>query len=215
MKKKLFAGLGLLAAFALWTWAVKTVDVQPIGPAGSCVGFAAVNRYVHGLTGVHFALYTLTDWLGLVPAAFCFGFAALGLVQWMKRKSLLQVDRSLFVLAGFYIVVISAYLLFEVWAVNFRPVLIEGRLEASYPSSTTLLVLCVIPTAAMQLRGRIQNAACRKTVCGILSGFALFMTAGRLVSGVHWVTDIVGGVLLSAGLVMLYTAFAGAPEKDR
>ena len=215
MKKKLFAGLGLLAAFALWTWAVKTVDVQPIGPEGSCVGFAAVNRYVHGLTGVHFVLYTLTDWLGLVPAAFCVGFAALGLVQWMKRKSLLQVDRSLFVLAGFYIVVISAYLLFEVWAVNFRPVLIEGRLEASYPSSTTLLVLCVIPTAAMQLRGRIQNAVCRKAVCGILSGFALFMTAGRLVSGVHWVTDIVGGVLLSAGLVMLYTAFAGAPEKDR
>ena len=215
MKKKLFAGLGLLAAFALWTWAVKTVDVQPIGPEGSCVGFAAVNRYVHGLTGVHFALYTLTDWLGLVPAAFCFGFAALGLVQWMKRKSLLQVDRSLFVLAGFYIVVISAYLLFEVWAVNFRPVCIEGRLEASYPSSTTLLVLCVIPTAAMQLQGRIQNAVCRKAVCGILSGFALFMTAGRLVSGVHWVTDIVGGVLLSAGLVMLYTAFAGAAEKDR
>ena len=28
--------------------------------------------------------------------------------------------------------------------------------------------------------------------------------SGRLLSGVHWVSDIIGGALLSGGLVMLY-----------
>ena len=88
--------------------------------------------------------------------------------------------------------------------INYRPVLIEGYLEASYPSSTTLLVLCMMPTAKMQLDGRIKNPAVRKIVGLAIVVFTVFMVVGRLVSGVHWITDIAGGVLLSAGLVMLY-----------
>ena len=81
---------------------------------------------------------------------------SLGLGQLLKGKSLLKVERSILALGVFYAVVMAAYLVFEVWVVNYRPVLIEGALEASYPSSTTLLVLCVMPTAMMQLRQRIQ-----------------------------------------------------------
>lgn len=54
------------AAFAVWTAAVKCVDVQAIGPNGSSVGLAAINAAIHELTGVHMALYTVTDWLGLI-----------------------------------------------------------------------------------------------------------------------------------------------------
>ena len=97
-----------------------------------------------------------------------------------------------------------AYLLFEVVVINYRPVLIDGRMEASYPSSTTMLVMCVIPTAMMQLNARVKNKTIQKTVLGILLAFTVFMVIGRLISGVHWFTDIVGGALLSAGLVMLY-----------
>ena len=205
-KRLLFAALGLLAAFALWTAAVSLVDVQPIGPQGSEVGFAALNGFVHRVTGVHMALYTLTDWLGLVPVAAAMGFALLGLFQWMKRKRLQLVDGSLFVLGGFYVAVMAAYLLFERYAVNFRPVLMEGRLEASYPSSTTLLVLCVMPTALLQLKARVKNGLHRRLCTGVITVFTVFMVAGRLLSGVHWITDILGGVLLSAGLVLLYAA---------
>ena len=206
MKKKVVVSVSLFALFGLWTAAVSVVDVQAIGPNGSCVGFAAVNGYVHDLFGVHLALYTLTDWLGLVPVAFCVGFAAWGAVQWIRRKSLLRVDSDLLWLGAFYIAVIAAYLFFESYAVNFRPVLIEGRLEASYPSSTTLLVLCVMPTAWMQLRGRIQNTGWRKAVGIVILVFTVFTVMGRLISGVHWLTDIIGGGMLSAGLVTLYSA---------
>lgn len=156
-KRTLFAGIGFLILFVIWTVLICTVDVQMIGPQGSKVGFATINGFVCERIGVNILLYEITDWLGLVPIAIAFGFAVLGLVQWIKRKSLLKVDRSLFMLGGFYICVMAVYALFEIVVINYRPTLINGVLEASYPSSTTLLVLCVMPTAVMQLNDRIKN----------------------------------------------------------
>lgn len=209
MKKRKFCiGLGLLGAFALWTVAIRRVDVQAIGPQGTTVGFAVLNGMVHTLTGVHRQLYTLTDWLSLVTVGFGFGFALMGLAQWIKRKSILKVDRSILILGALYVVTLAAYLFFERYVINYRPVLMEGYLEASYPSSTTLLVLCVMPTAMMQLRGRINNRILRKATTIAMASFTVFMVVGRLVSGVHWLTDIIGGILLSAGLVRIYESLS-------
>lgn len=205
-KTKLYAGAGLLAAFVLWTVLVRLVDVQAIGPDGSSVGFAALNGYVHALTGVHMTLYTITDWAGLVPIAVALGFAVLGLVQWIKRKRLLLVDRSILALGVFYVIVIAVYLFFEIVVINHRPVLINGYLEASYPSSTTLLVTCVMPTAMLQLRTRIKNRAVRRCVLLAIAVFIALMVIGRLFSGVHWITDIIGGALFSAGAVLIYAS---------
>ena len=210
-KKDFDLAISLLAAFLFWTAAVQCVDVQAIGPKGSTVGFAALNRFVHSLTGVHFSLYTLTDWLGLVPLGVAFGFALLGLGQWMKRKQLSKVDYSILVLGGFYAAVMAIYGLFEVLAVNYRPVLIDSVLEASYPSSTTVLVMCVMPTAAMQLRDRIRQKVFRGFAV-VITAYTVFMVIGRLVSGVHWFSDIIGGALLSAGLVLLYRAVVRLPR---
>lgn len=196
----------MLFAFFLWTATIQFIDVQTIGPQGSSVGFATLNGFVHNLTGVHMYLYTITDWLGLVPLAFVMGFALLGLVQWIKRKYLLKVDYSILVLGGFYIVVMTVYVLFEVFVVNYRPVLIGGILEASYPSSTTMLVMCVMPTAIMQFNARIKNNILKRFVASAITAFVVFMVIGRLLSGVHWFTDIIGGALLSAGLVLMYRA---------
>ncbi len=203
-QKNIFVALWLLVSFVIWTVAISFLDIQAIGPNGSSVGFATLNELVHKLTGVHMTLYIITDWLGLVPLFFVFGFAILGLVQLIQRKSFFKVDRSILVLGGFYIIVMALYLLFEVFVINYRPVLIDGHLEASYPSSTTMLVLCVIPTAMMQLNSRILNQTFRKVILGFLVIFTAFMVIGRLISGVHWFTDIVGGILLSTGLVVLY-----------
>lgn len=215
VKKHFCIAAGLLLAFALWTVLVRFVGLQPIGPHGSVVGFAEMNGAVHRLFGVHMTLYTLTDWLGLVPVAFGFGFAMLGIVQWIRRRHILKVDHSILVLGGFYIVVIALYLLFETVVINYRPVLIAGYLEVSYPSSTTLLTLCVMPTAVLQLDSRIRNGLLRRCVNFTLIAFTAFMVIGRLVSGVHWFSDIVGGGLLSAGLVMLYHAVVCMKTKEK
>ena len=165
-----------------------------------------MNGYFHNLTGVNMSLYVITDWLGLVPIGVAFGFAVLGLVQWIKRKSLLKVDRSILALGGFYIVVMAVYILFEIVVINYRPTLIEGVLEVSYPSSTTMLVACIMPTATLQVHSRIKNKTLKSCVLWVNTGLTAFMVIGRLLSGVHWLTDIIGGILVSAGLVLIYYA---------
>ena len=161
MKKKtkgtLYCALLSLTAFALFTVATCLFDVKAIGPEGSKVGFATVNGFFHDLTGVHLWLYDLTDLLSILPLSAVLGFALLGLSQWIKRKSLLKVDADVLVLGGFYLSVLAVFLLFEKLSPNFRPVLLDGVLEPSYPSSTTMLVLCVLSTFALQMRARIKN----------------------------------------------------------
>ena len=203
-RKSFYIGLGLLALFVIWTIALMFVDVRAIGPQESIVGFATINRFIHNLTGVHMSLYTITDWLGLVPLCFIMGFGILGLCEWIKRKNLFKVDHSILTLGGFYIIVMTAYIFFETFVVNYRPILINGSLEASYPSSTTMLVMCVMPTAIMQFNERIKSNGFKKCVNILITAFIAFMVIGRLVSGVHWFSDIIGGALLSGGLVMIY-----------
>lgn len=208
MKKRNYIPLalsaGLLILFILYTASVMLIDVKPIGPQNSLVGFSTLNQWVHKLLGVNMWLYNITDWLGLIALLPVVGFAALGFVQLVKRRSLLRVESDILVLGGFYLVVFAAYLFFELYVVNCRPVLINGILEASYPSSTTMLVMCIIPTAIMQFRRLLRNKAIRICINVLCGTFTAFMVVGRLLSGVHWFTDILGGILLSAALVMLY-----------
>lgn len=203
--RKLIVSVSLLASFVIWTVAVCLVDVRGIGPQGSDVGFAALNGFIHNLTGVHMTLYHITDWLGLVPFAFAAGFGIFGLAQWIRRKHIRNVDFDLLVLGGFYIAALGAYVFFETVVINYRPVLIDGYLEASYPSSTTMLVTCVMPTALMQFNSRIKGRVLKVTLSFLIAAFTVFTVIGRLVSGVHWISDIIGGMLLGAGLVTAYS----------
>ena len=203
-KTVFWTGVGFVCAFVLWTVLVRLIDVAAIGPQESAIGFSTLNGFIHRLTGVNILLYTVTDWLGLVPIGVCVGFAVLGLVQWIKTKRLLAVDKSILLLGAFYAVVIFFYVFFEFAVINYRPVLIDGRLEASYPSSTTLLVACVMPTLAMQLSTRIKSVTLKRCITLLIILFTVFMVVARFISGVHWFTDIIGGLLLSTGLVCAY-----------
>ena len=205
-KRVLLTGVGLLAAFVLWTILIMSVDVQNVGQQGTAVGFAAFNTWFHRLIGVHMRLYTVTDWLGLVPIFICLMFGCIGIVQLMQRKKLLKVDCDILLLGLYYLLVIFGYLIFEMIPINYRPVLIAGRLEASYPSSTTLLVLSVMPTFVFQTHRRLKNRKAKRIIDIMTVTFSLFMVIGRLVSGVHWLTDIIGSVLFSTGLFCIYRA---------
>ena len=210
MKKKgkriLLAGSMFVAAFAVWTMLIQSVDVQLVGQNGTSVGFASLNCWFHKLTGVHMAIYTITDWLGLIPVFVCMIFGGIGFVQLVKRRSLLKVDYDILFLGIYYVIVIFGYLIFEMIPINYRPILIEGFMEASYPSSTTLLVLSVMPTLGFQVNRRFGNVKVKKIFCAFVWIFSAFMVIGRSISGVHWLTDIVGSVMLSTGLFCIYKA---------
>lgn len=204
LNKDIITGVIVIMLFALWTILVQVVDVRNAGVNGSEVGFAKLNCFVHFAIGTNMALYTITDWLGLVPVLCCLVLGGVGLWQMIKRRSILKVDIDIILLGVYYIIVIGAYLAFEMIPINYRPVLIEGRMEASYPSSTTLLVLSVMPTVVLQSRKRVKNDIIKMIITIVTTLFSLFMVVGRLISGVHWFTDIVGAIILSAGLFLIY-----------
>lgn len=211
-RNEFLLAMALLAAFALWTMLIQTIDVQPVGQNGTNIGFASFNLWFHRLTGVNMLVYTITDWFGLVPIAVCLGFVAVGAVQLVTRRSLIKVDADILLLGVHYAVVICAYLLFEMVVINYRPIPIEGVMEASYPSSTTLLVLSVMPTLKYQVDRRSSNPLVRNLTTVFVAEFSALMLLGRLISGVHWATDIVGSVLLAAGLFMMYQAAVSAVD---
>ena len=214
-KKNLLIGSIFLAMFAVWTALIQSVDVQPLGQNGTSIGFATFNCWFHHFTGVNMAIYTITDWMGLVPVVICLIFAGIGLVQLIKRRSLFRVDADIMILGVYFVIVFLAYAIFEIIPINYRPILIEGRMEASYPSSTTLLVLSVMPALVEQIKRRLSGIRVKQIITIAAIAFSVFMVTGRLISGVHWFTDIVGGELLSVGLYMLYKAAVMLALKEK
>ena len=217
MKRKkyaLTAGIsGLL--FAVLIVLVRFVDVQAIGPEGTRIGLSHLNRLVFEKLGVHMLWYEITDWLGIAAIFTAFLFALAGLVQWISRKSLLKVDKEILALGGLYLIAIGLYVLFELVIVNYRPILMPGGThpEASFPSSHTMLV-CVIMGSAMLLLCKYVKSDVLSTVLRVICAALIAITViGRLISGVHWFTDILGGILISVMLLNLYAEILERIEK--
>ena len=206
-KRELFAGLLFIAIFAIFTLLVQIVDVNPLGVNGTNIGFSTFNCMIHKLCGVNMTLYTITDWAGLVPIFIIISFGIIGLTQLIKRRSLIKVDADILILGVYYIIVATIYVVFEMMSINFRPILINGFMEVSYPSSTTLLVLSVMPTLAEQTSRRYKNSKVKISMYAFTATFSVFMVIGRLISGVHWFTDILGSVIMSVGLYCTYKGF--------
>ena len=195
------------ALFALLIVLLRCVDGEAVGAAGTSVGLSHMNRFVFELTGVNMVWYNITDWLGLAAIFAAFLFAATGLVQVIKRRSILKVDKEILALGGLYILVIGIYVLFENVIVNYRPIIMPGcsNPEASFPSSHTMLV-CVIMGNTIIIIGKYIK---KKSLCMVIRGICAAVIAvtvvGRLISGVHWFTDILGGLLISTFLLALYS----------
>ena len=206
MRKFVFP-ISLFATFVFFTVLLKFVDVQAIGPESTKVGFATFNLAVNNFFGLKMFWYNFTDWLGLVPVFIAFEFALFGFIQLIKRRSLFKVDKQLLLLGGFYLLVIGFYIFFEKVIINYRPVILGVHPEASYPSSHTMIVICFLESAIMILKHYIKNPKIFLWVKIIFRIIIAITVFGRLLSGVHWATDIAGGILLSLALVEFYKKF--------
>ena len=196
-----------LTAFALFTLLVSRVDIRPIGPEGSSVGFATINGFVFRLLGTRPIWYTVTEWIAATAIVLALVIATEGAWQRMRRKSICKVDRLLLITGGFWAAMAACYLFFECVVINCRPVLTEGSLEASYPSSHTLFVACIAAAAAERVRThRPQNRNIQRLADLAALFFTTVTAVGRLLAGVHWATDIVASLLLASGLIALYRA---------
>lgn len=213
-KNLLIVSIALFALFFVFTLLVATVDKAAGNAPGTEIGFSHLNlaffKATHKNGEISNGWYKLTEFLGYLALAEATGFAVYGVAQLIVRKSLKKIDKDLFVLAAAYVLLGIFYVAFEKIVVNYRPVLENGEIAASYPSSHTMLTITIASTGIFMLRRRMT---CRPALISAetLSGAVmLVMTVGRLLSGVHYFTDILGGVLLAAAIVMLFAAFLPA-----
>ena len=202
-KKKNYIISGILIAVAiLFTVLVKFVNVKPVGVKGTDIGFAFINRPFADLIGSNMTLYNITEWLGIIPILVVMVYGLIGLKQLVKTKNVFKVDKEILILGGFYVVVAVLYVFFEKVIINYRPVLIEGVLEASYPSSHTLMSMCFCGSALILNKEYFKKYV--KPLNIFLIIIMVVIVVGRLLSGVHWFTDIIGGCLISLALVMTF-----------
>lgn len=190
--------------FGLFTLSLKFIDVKSIGPEGSKVGFADLNQKVFEILGRNETWYLLTDLFGVVALLVALVYGVGGLLQLIRRRSLWQVDAEILAMGIVYLVTIFWYLFFEVLIINYRPILIDGLLEASYPSSHTMLLLTILLTSICQLKKTSLQPTLKKILIVFFILISGLTVVGRLLSGVHWLTDIIGGILLSVALVYFY-----------
>ena len=204
-RRLITAGIGFLLTVILIAL-VRLVDVAPIGAQGTRIGLSHLNQFIFDLFGVNMLWYHITDWLGIAAILTAFVFAVTGLVQLIKRRSLLKVDRKILSLGGLYIVVIGLYILFENVIINYRPIIMPDNThpEASFPSSHTMLVCVIMGSAVMLINKYIKNKTLNKTLRAICFAIIGITIIGRLIAGVHWFTDILGGIMISVTLLSLY-----------
>lgn len=204
-KKHFICSGALFLLFIIFTLLVKFVDVKPIGPEGSLVGFATLNQLIHNFFGINNFWYELTQIFGYVSIMIILVFAIVGLFQLAWRKRISLVDENILSLGCFYILVVCFYVIFEKVVINYRPIIvdIEEGLEASYPSTHTLLILCVFGSLIRELKFYLKNRVSLTILQGACCLIILLTVIGRLICGVHWFSDIIGGVILSSALLVL------------
>ena len=201
--KNLIITILLLVSSIIFIVLLKRIDIKCDAVNNSCIGLATINQFIFDKIGVNMIWYTITDWLGIIPILMSVVYAIIGLKQLMKRKSIKKVDKEILCLGVFYILVILIYILFEKCIINYRPILMNGFLEASFPSSHTLITICLCGSSII-----VNNRLFKKKFTKVLNVISLFIIIitiiGRLISGVHWFTDIIGGILISSFLLMLF-----------
>lgn len=202
-KKKLLAASIFTALFLIFTLLVCTVDVQPIGLEGTSVGFAALNGWTHTALGDSDGWYLVTEYLGYVAIAEASTFVICGLIQWIRRKDLRKVDRNILALGVLFLVVVALYFFFDKLPISYRPMIPpdETELETSFPSSHTMLALSVFGATLIILRDKTTDRTLRAVLTVLFSVLIAGMVIGRLLSGAHWLTDIIAGLLLGSALL--------------
>lgn len=212
-KKNILICVLLVLISIIYTLLVKYVDTSTIGPNGSVVGFSSLNSFVFNLTGNNMTLYKITEILGIIPILIALMYAVIGLIQVIDRKSL-KVDKELIALGILYIIVILIYVFFEKCIINYRPVIIDGVLEASYPSSHTLLSICICGSALLINKYLFNNKKIYKYINIISIISMVLIVLGRLLSGVHWASDIIGSIIISITLLKILETYYLSIKKD-
>lgn len=203
-KRNLVISIILILLAIIFTILVKNVDVNTLGANGSNIGFSTLNRFVFDNIGVNMMWYNITNCLGIISIIIALAYVLIGLIQLVKRKNVFKVDKEIIALGIFYVILAALYIAFEIFIVNYRPILMDGELEASYPSSHTMLTIFICGSAILINSKLFKDNKIAKITNVVALIIMIVTVIGRLLSGVHWFTDILGGIIIASALLMSY-----------
>ena len=194
----------LSVMFVVFTLLVKFVDVAYVGMTGKEVGLSSFNRLVYESVDVSETFDKLGDVCMVLSILVVLFVVALGIYELVKNKSIKKVDKKIWSMGIIYALVVLIYVVFELICLNYRPVLIDGKLEASYPSSHVMLSLTILSCFLIFMLSKLKTKK-QKAILGTLIGLFMFVIVlFRVLSGMHWMTDIIASVILALMLAGWY-----------
>ena len=144
----------------------------------------------------------ITDIILVASIAVLGVFAVLGLYQWIKRKSLKKVDKPLLVMLVPLAFMAATYIIFDKFLIlNTRP---NGSGEPSFPSTHTMVVATIFLLAAIILPNYIKSKTARIILDTIMLLFIILVSVGRVLANMHWVSDVVGGLIFAVIFATIY-----------
>ncbi|MBP5342565.1 phosphatase PAP2 family protein [bacterium] len=204
-KKLYFIPLVLLLVFVVFIVLVKTVDVSVIGENSTNIGLTFINKgFYESHKLINNTFYNVSKYLGYLSFLIIGFFLVVGVIQLIKRKGFFKVDTDLLLLGAIYVLTMVFYVFFEIVVVNVRPIIVDEPMEASFPSSHTLLAVVAVGTLLFEILKRISNKYLKWGSLIAASLFMIVLIVFRLLSGVHWVTDIIAGIILGLAIVSLF-----------
>lgn len=207
MKKRyLIISCASLLLFLLFLIMLYTVDVKNIGAGVTKVGLCFINN--HSFMASNASMWDkISDvcmylGIGVIGALFI-----LGVVQLIQRKNILKVDKEILVFGCLVVLMIIIWLFFDkVLIVNNRPILVDGKVECSFPSTHIMITSFALLSGSYYLFKKINKKHLTIIMYVASAIIVTICFLGRVLSGMHFLTDAVCGLLM--GLFLFFSLLA-------
>lgn len=144
----------------------------------------------------------ITDIILITALAVLGVFAVLGLVEWIKRKSLKKVDRELLAMIPPLFLMAATYFIFDhIFILNTRP---NGSGEPSFPSSHTMATATIFLMTMLALKKYVKNKSLRIFLDVVMLILIVLVSVGRVAANMHWTSDVIGALIFSLIFVAIY-----------
>lgn len=186
----------------IFTILVSFVDVKIFNVTNTKIGLYSLNKiflvnsinsnYINIISNGIFLICLLVIILMLLLITF----------EYFKTKKINKNNLNFFI---HFLIMVLIWIIFDkILIINYRPILINGNIEGSYPSTHVMVSTFVLLFLSDQLKKIFKND---KIFYIISIGLIIIQSISRILLTMHWFTDIIGGLLI--GCLLFFTFLRG------